>query len=122
MAHLHRLNCIGHDSTACIADTLCRAGDNRPGSGLDVGDELCRHRGFRRTFAINLTSLRIPIHVTERLLNHSSGTISSIAAIYNRFSYAKRCAKRSSFGSAICPTFLPEKYLAPHSYVHLCER
>ncbi|MDP6819817.1 MAG: integrase, partial [Alphaproteobacteria bacterium] len=42
---------------------------------------------LRRTFSTNLASLAIHPHVVERLLNHSSGTISGIAAIYNRFDY-----------------------------------
>jgi hypothetical protein len=29
----------------------------------------------------------VPPHVTERLLNHVSGTISGVAAIYNRWQY-----------------------------------
>jgi integrase len=43
---------------------------------------------LRRTFATNLAGLDVPPHVVERLLNHASGTISGVAAIYNRFSYA----------------------------------
>jgi integrase len=46
-----------------------------------------RLHDLRRTFATNLASLGTPPHVVERLLNHSSGTISGIAAIYNRFQY-----------------------------------
>lgn len=42
---------------------------------------------LRRTFATNLAALQIPPHITERLLNHVSGTISGIAAIYNRHEY-----------------------------------
>lgn len=42
---------------------------------------------LRRTFATNLAALDIPPHVIERFLNHASGTISGVAAIYNRFSY-----------------------------------
>jgi integrase len=42
---------------------------------------------LRRTFASTLASLGTPIHVTEKLLNHVSGTISGIAAVYNRHSY-----------------------------------
>jgi integrase len=42
---------------------------------------------IRRTFATNLAALGIAPHVVERLLNHSSGTISGVAAIYNRFQY-----------------------------------
>jgi integrase len=42
---------------------------------------------LRRTFATNLAALNVPPHVTERLLNHASGTISGVAAIYNRHAY-----------------------------------
>jgi len=42
---------------------------------------------LRRTFSTNLAGLNTPPHVLERLLNHSSGTISGVAAIYNRFQY-----------------------------------
>ena len=42
---------------------------------------------LRRTFATRMAQLSTPIHVTERLLNHKSGTISGVAAIYNRHSY-----------------------------------
>jgi integrase len=42
---------------------------------------------IRRTFATNLAALGTAPHVVERLLNHASGTISGVAAIYNRFQY-----------------------------------
>lgn len=42
---------------------------------------------LRRTFATNLAALNVPPFVVERLLNHSSGTISGVAAIYNRHAY-----------------------------------
>ncbi|HXP73077.1 MAG TPA: tyrosine-type recombinase/integrase [Stellaceae bacterium] len=42
---------------------------------------------LRRTFATNLAALGTPIHVTEKLLNHSSGAVSGVAAIYNRHTY-----------------------------------
>lgn len=42
---------------------------------------------LRRTFATLHADIGTPIHVTERLLNHRSGTISGIAAVYNRHSY-----------------------------------
>jgi integrase len=44
---------------------------------------------LRRTFATNLAILGTPIHVTEKLLNHVSGSLSGVAAIYNRHSYAE---------------------------------
>ena len=42
---------------------------------------------LRRTVATNLAALKVPPHVTERLLNHVSGTVSGVAAIYNRHAY-----------------------------------
>jgi integrase len=42
---------------------------------------------LRRTFSSNLAALGTPIHVTEKLLNHVSGTLGGVAAIYNRHTY-----------------------------------
>ncbi|WP_373490723.1 tyrosine-type recombinase/integrase [Parasphingorhabdus sp.] len=42
---------------------------------------------LRRTYSSTLAQLGTPIHVTEKLLNHVSGAISGVAAIYNRHSY-----------------------------------
>jgi integrase len=42
---------------------------------------------LRRTFSSNLAAIGVAPHVTERLLNHISGKISGVAAIYNRHSY-----------------------------------
>lgn len=42
---------------------------------------------LRRTYASNLASLGVPPHIIERLLNHISGTISGVAAIYNRYQF-----------------------------------
>jgi len=42
---------------------------------------------LRRTFSSGLAALGTPLHVTERLLNHVSGAVSGVAAIYNRYTY-----------------------------------
>ncbi|MEZ5812484.1 MAG: site-specific integrase [Rhizobiaceae bacterium] len=42
---------------------------------------------LRRTYSSKMAELGVPIYVTEKLLNHVSGTVSGIAAIYNRYSY-----------------------------------
>lgn len=42
---------------------------------------------LRRTFATNLAQLGVAPHIVEKLLNHATGTISGVAAIYNRFQY-----------------------------------
>ena len=46
-----------------------------------------RLHDLRRTVATGLARLEVQPHVIERVLNHSSGTISGVAAVYNRFQY-----------------------------------
>ena len=46
-----------------------------------------RLHDLRRTCASGLARLGIPVHVTEAVLNHRSGTISGVAAVYNRYDY-----------------------------------
>lgn len=43
---------------------------------------------LRRTYSSNMARMGVQIHITEKLLNHVSGTVSGIAAVYNRYSYA----------------------------------
>ena len=43
---------------------------------------------LRRTFASGLAGLGTAPHVIEKMLNHSSGIISGVAAVYNRYEYA----------------------------------
>ncbi len=73
-----------------------RNGTDRPVSGfgrakqqLDttsgVGD--WRLHDLRRTAASGLARLQTPPHVIEAVLNHRGGTISGVAAVYNRYSY-----------------------------------
>jgi integrase len=42
---------------------------------------------LRRTFVSTLGYLQVPIHVSERLVNHASGTFGGIVSVYNRYSY-----------------------------------
>jgi hypothetical protein len=44
---------------------------------------------LRRTYATLHASLGTPIHVIEAQLDHSSGLISGVAAIYNRYNYVE---------------------------------
>ena len=46
-----------------------------------------RLHDLRRTFATGLAALGAPVQVTERLLNHISGTHAGIVGIYQRHSY-----------------------------------
>jgi integrase len=48
---------------------------------------------LRRTFASGCARLGVAVHVVEAALNHRSGTIKGVAAVYNRYSYdAEKCA------------------------------
>lgn len=46
-----------------------------------------RLHDLRRTCTTGMARLGIPPHVADRVLNHQSGTISGVAAVYNRFQY-----------------------------------
>lgn len=56
-----------------------------------------RLHDIRRTGATNLQALRIPIEVTEAVLNHISGTRAGVAGIYNRYKYEPE--KRSALNA-----------------------
>ncbi|PKA39649.1 integrase [Rhizobium sullae] len=43
---------------------------------------------FRRTAASGMAALGVAPHVVEAVLNHKSGTIKGVAAVYNRYDYA----------------------------------
>ena len=42
---------------------------------------------LRRTAASGMARLAVPPHVIEKVLNHKSGQISGVAAVYNRYGY-----------------------------------
>lgn len=43
---------------------------------------------LRRTAASGMAGIGVPPHIVEAVLNHKSGTIKGVAAVYNRYSYA----------------------------------
>lgn len=51
------------------------------------GAEDWRFHDLRRTMATNMAKLRVAPHIVEAVLNHKSGSISGVAAIYNRYTY-----------------------------------
>lgn len=51
------------------------------------GVENWRLHDLRRTAASNMARLKIPPHVIEKILNHSTGTLGGVAGIYNRHGY-----------------------------------
>lgn len=46
-----------------------------------------RLHDLRRTASTGMARLGFPIHVTEAVLNHRSGTLGGLAGIYNRYQY-----------------------------------
>ena len=48
-----------------------------------------RLHDLRRTCASGMARLGQPVHIVEAVLNHKSGAISGVAAVYNRYDYAK---------------------------------
>ena len=46
-----------------------------------------RVHDLRRTVASGMAQLKVPPHVIERVLNHTTGTLGGVAGIYNRFGY-----------------------------------
>ena len=55
---------------------------------LPEGTERWTIHDLRRTMSTNMAMLGVPQPVTEALLNHKTGVVSGVAAIYNVYSYA----------------------------------
>src|SRR5262249_7527941 len=51
-----------------------------------------RLHDLRRTCASALARLSVPVHVTEAILNHRSGVISGVTAVYQRYDFASEKA------------------------------
>ena len=65
-------------------------GNGKPAFGKTIdGVSPFTLHDLRRTMSSKHAELGTPIHITERLLNHISGTVSGVAAIYNRHTYLK---------------------------------
>lgn len=53
--------------------------------GLDAED--WRFHDLRRTGATNMAIMGVQPHIIEAVLNHKSGIVSGVAAVYNRYAY-----------------------------------
>jgi integrase len=65
-----------------------------------------RLHDLRRTCASGMASIGQPVHVVEAVLNHKSGTIRGVSAVYNRYSYQEEkrralCAWASLVGDIV---------------------
>lgn len=62
----------------------------RQQSGEDVSaPENWRFHDIRRTVATQLAGMNVPPHVVDRLINHRSGAIKGVTAVYIRHDYAQ---------------------------------
>ncbi len=80
---------------------------------LPTGTEPWIIHDLRRTMSTNMAQLGVLQPVTEALLNHKTGVVSGVAAIYNVYSYAdeKRDALEqwnSHVGKLVKPALLPK--------------
>lgn len=80
---------VGEFTKQIYAPNTTWNGWSKSKSRLDRASEVSgwTFHDLRRTFATNHARLGTPIHVLEKMLNHVSGTISGVAAVYNRYSY-----------------------------------
>lgn len=61
---------------------------------------------IRRSVASGMAKQGIAPHVIEKILNHSSGTISGVAKIYNRYEYKDECDQALTQWSDRCMYFI----------------
>jgi integrase len=69
---------------------------------------------LRRTAATGMARLNFPPHVVDKVLNHVSGAIRGVAAIYNRFEYLdeRRAALEAwgqYVGNLVVPSLFPQR-------------
>ncbi len=61
---------------------------------------------LRRTFATNLAAIGTPVQVTEKLLNHVSGTLGGIVAVYQRHTYIDEMRRATAAWEARLQTLI----------------
>lgn len=75
-----------------------------------------RTHDLRRTTASGMARLGIPPHVVEKVLNHRTGIISGVAAVYNRYGYEKEkreaLAAWADYVVSLCERYLPKPPLS----------
>jgi len=61
-----------------------------------------RLHDLRRTCASTLARLSVPVHITEAILNHRSGVINGITAVYQRYDFAsEKAAALQTWGNFV---------------------
>jgi integrase len=81
-----------------------RGHDDKPFQGFGVnkltldkcGVENFTHHDLRRTFATNMASLGVRLEVTEKLLNHVSGSLGGIVGVYQKYDFQPEMRKAAN--------------------------
>jgi integrase len=69
-----------------------------------------RLHDLRRTAATGMARLKFPPHVVDKILNHTSGTIRGVAAVYNQFAYLdERRDALEAWGRYVGSLMAPER-------------
>jgi integrase len=71
--------------TAGLRDEMAKLAEQERGEPVKV--QPWHLHSLRKTFASGLARLGVSLQVAERCLNHSSGTLGGLVAVYNRHSY-----------------------------------
>ncbi len=78
-----------------------RRAEQREGSDASPIEDWILH-DLRRTAATGMARLNVPPHVVDKILNHVSGAIRGVAAIYNRYGYEdERKAALEAWGCCV---------------------
>jgi integrase len=78
------------------------------GKPLPVEIPEWRLHDLRRTAATGMARLHFPPHVVDKILNHTSGTIRGVAAVYNQFAYLdERRAALEAWGRYVAGLMAP---------------
>lgn len=82
---------LGSDFVFTTTGTTPISGFRKFKDRLEVaaGTDDWRMHDIRRTVATNMAALGVQPHVIEAVLNHKSGIVSGVAAVYNRHSYGQ---------------------------------
>jgi integrase len=82
---------VGSDYVFTTTGTTPISGFGRAKYRLEaaMGATDWRTHDLRRTAASGMARLGVAPHVVEKVLNHRSGIISGVAAVYNRYGYEK---------------------------------
>jgi integrase len=78
---------------AVPAQTLAQVATKERAPKVERARTDWRFHDFRRTGVSKMAELGIPPHVADRVLNHVSGAISGVAAVYQRFEFLPERAR-----------------------------